>query len=182
MKSIYPVLLCILNFTASLAAEPAVEVAGHRYPEKIKVHDHSWALQGTHHFRYRRIFSVFTGALYTTDDPEGKRLKFTYTRTLKGGDLRDQAIKTLKENNSKEILEKYTHPLAGLQKAYQDVKDGDSYTLTVITNEGIWLHLNEKEVFFSDNSEFGYWYLDIWLGTPPISESLKSDLTQGLSS
>ncbi|MEX2606937.1 MAG: chalcone isomerase family protein [Kiritimatiellia bacterium] len=182
MKRILLLQLLFLCLAAPLPAEPSVEVAGHRYPGKIRAGEQSWTLRGTHHFRYKHIFSVFTGALYTTDDPAGKRLTFTYTRTLNADDLRDQAMNTLEANNPKETLAGYEAPLSELQRAYQNVKDGDSYTLTVITGRGIWLHLNETEVFFSDNSDFGYWYLDIWLGDPPISNSLKKALTQGLSS
>lgn len=161
---------------------PSVEVAGHPFPKHLEAYEQTWSLQGTHHFRYRRIFSVFAAGLYTAEGPAGKRLTFTYTRNLKADDLRDQAMKTLEAHNSREVLKKYRDPTAELQKAYQDVKDGDAYSLTVITDKGIWLHLNDKEIFFHDDSDFGYWYLDIWLGDPPISDALKFALTKGQSS
>ncbi|MDA3873177.1 MAG: chalcone isomerase family protein [Kiritimatiellae bacterium] len=181
MKSITlrPLLLIFLTFP--LAAEPSEVVEGHRFPKQLESHEQTWTLQGTHHFRYKVFFSVFAAGLYTTDEPDGKRLSFTYTRNLKADDLRDQAMKTLKANNSNDIMETYRKPTTKLQTAYRYVKEGDTYTLTVITDKGIWLHLNDKEIYFHDNSTFGYWYLDIWLGDPPISDDLKSALTKGLS-
>lgn len=181
MKTITLLPLILISFALPLPSIASVEVASHPFPKQLEALEQTWTLQGTHHFRYKVFFSVFAAGLYTTDEPDGKRLHFTYTRNLKAGDLRDQAMKTLKANNSEETLKNYRNPLSELQKAYVDVKDGDSYTLTVVTGKGIWLHLNDNEIFQSDNSEFGYWYLDIWLGDPPISDDLKSALTKGKS-
>lgn len=168
--------LFIFSASSFLYAADAVEIEGHRYPLTLEAEGVTWNLRGTEHFRYKVFFSVFTAALYNQAQGKGERLRFTYTRNLKAADLREQAIKTLTANNDAATLEKFAALTGQIQAAYLDVKKGDSYTITMIPERGTWLHLNGKELFFSDNAEFGDWYLDIWLGTPPISPSLKAAL------
>lgn len=173
--------LCLFILTVSrlsLAAD-AVTVEGHRYPVTQNAHGTTWDLRGTEHFRYKVLFSVFTAALHTQRDGDGERLTFTYTRKLKADDLREQAMKTLKANNDPATLNQYAPLTEQIQNAYLDVKAGDSYAITVIPGSGTWLELNGVELFHTENAEFGNWYLDIWLGTPPISASLKAALTKG---
>lgn len=174
MKSIF--LLFFLFSSSFLHAANAVEIEGHRYPLTLEAEGVTWTLRGTEHFRYKVFFSVFTAALYHQTPGKGERLRFTYTRNLKAADLREQAIKTLTANNDAATLEKFAALTGQIQAAYVDVKKGDSYTITMISDRGTWLHLNGKELFFSENAEFGDWYLDIWLGNPPISPSLKAAL------
>jgi hypothetical protein len=171
--------LFMLTATGLSFAADTVTVEGHRYPVTLDAQGATWDLSGTEHFRYKVLFSVFTAGLYTQRDGQGERLTFTNTRKLKADDLREQAMKTLKANNAPATLEKYAVLTEQIQKAYVDVKAGDSYAITVIPESGNWLHLNGNELFFTENAEFGNWYLDIWLGTPPISVSLKEALTKG---
>jgi hypothetical protein len=177
IKKCFPVLFCFL-LTLSAGAEE-VKVASHRYPLRLEAKDAVWNLRGSEHFRYKRIFSVFTGVLYLQEQGEGRRLVFTYTRDLKADDLRAQAMKALQAAHAPEVLEKFREPLTGLQAAYQDVKSGDSYAITVIPGRGSWLELNGKELFSTADTDFGFWYLGIWLGDKPISESLKEALLPG---
>lgn len=169
--------LLTFSGTVSLRAAEAVDVAGDRYPKTLEYKDITWELQGTHHYKYKIVFSVFSSALYHQADGEGKRLQFTYSRDLKAEDLREQAMKTLKAANDKQTLEKWAVLTQQIQQAYDNVSEDDSYTITVIPDRGAWLDFNEKNVFHTDNAEFGFWYLDIWLGDDPISEDLKEALT-----
>jgi hypothetical protein len=176
----YLALLLLLG--SPLAAKDSVVVQGDSYPVKISAQEVEWNLIGTEHFKYKVFFSVFTAAYYQQINGDGEKLSFTYTRDLKADDLREQAMKQLVNSNDPVTLEKYKDLTAQIQAAYLDVKENDSYTVTSVPEKGIWLHLNGKELFFSDNAEFGNWYLDIWLGNPPISDSLKDALTKGASS
>jgi hypothetical protein len=179
MKYVYLLVLTAITFSPFTGFSQSVTIKGHTYPKSVTSEGVEWELKGTDHFVYKVFFSVFTGAYYEQKDGEGKRLKFTYTRDLKADDLREQAMKTLEENNPKSVLEQYQDSLTGMQKAYQNVKENDSYVITAIPGKGTWLHLNGKELFFDKDGEFGLWYLDIWLGDPPISDSLKEALTGG---
>lgn len=172
---LFPVSLIIFGLIPSLPAAN-VKVHDHLYPLALEARGTNWRLGGTEHFRYKRIFSVFTAALYHQENGGGRRLTFTYTRSLKADDLRDRAMRTLTANNDPETLAEYAAWTDGLQKAYIDVKDGDSYSITVLPEAGTWLELNGKILFACDSAAFGFWYLDIWLGDPPASDSLKQAL------
>jgi len=169
------ILSALLMFAA--ATLQAVEVAGDRYPERVEALDADWKLQGAHHFKYKIFFSVFTGALYEQVGGDGQRLTFTYTRSLDADDLRKQAMETLRNAHDEATLKKYEDLTRAIQNAYKDVDDGDNYTLTVLPDRGVWLHRNGEEAYFADNAEFGFWYLSIWLGDQPASNSLKRALT-----
>lgn len=168
-------LLLSCALSSVLFAE-TVEVNNHTYPKSETAFETEWTLVGTHHFKYKIFFSVFTGAYYEPASGEGERLKFTYTRSIQADDLRKQAMKHLQATQPEEVLASYSNLTKEIQAAYEDVTDNDSYTLTVLPNQGIWLARNEEVVYHSDNAEFGDWYLDIWLGDPPIDEGLKKDL------
>jgi hypothetical protein len=174
MKRI-PLILSTFFAITSLSAQ-TVKVHDHRYPEQETVFDTEWEISGTHHFRYKIFFSVFTGAYYRPVSGEGERLVFTYTRDIKADDLRAQAMKHLESTQSEEVLQRYQNLTDELQAAYEDVSDGDSYAITVLPDKGIWLTRDGTTVFQSDNAEFGDWYLDIWLGDPPIDDGLKEAL------
>jgi len=176
----------LLNLSVFLSsflyANEAVTVQGHSYPIRISAHDVEWKLAGTEHFKYKVFFSVFTAAYYRQVDGGGEKLIFTYTRDLKAADLSKQSMNHLEETNDPTTLATYKELTDKIQAAYVNVQENDSYAVTSVPGKGTWLHLNEQEVFFSENAEFGDWYLSIWLGDPPISESLKQALVKEESS
>lgn len=178
MKLLSFSILYTLSLIGTLRAED-VTLKGHRYPRQVEARGVQWRLRGAEHYVYRVFFSVFTGAYYEQANGEGKRLRFTYTRNLKAKDLRDQAMKHLREVHDKKEMQTREKLLREIQQAYVDVKKGDSYTITAIPGKGAWLELNGKERFATDNGEFGLWYLNIWLGDPAIDDSLKQSLTSG---
>jgi len=177
MKLFITSLLFFATFLTPLNAD-TVRIKGHEYPKKLEALTTSWGLQGTHHFSVRLLvkISVFTGAYYEEMEGEGRRLKFTYTRDLKAKDLVAKAMEALQAQNTPEQLAQYKEKLDGIQSAYIDVKKNDSYTITAIPGKGTWLHLNGKELYSNTDGEFGLWYLNIWLGDPPIDATLKTAL------
>ncbi len=164
-----------------LAAEN-VRVAGHSYPREAEEGSLRWTLSGAEHFRYR-LFSVFTGALYSSDGAEGgRKLNFTYTRGIPGATLVEQGMRVLRGAYSAEELAARAELLQQVNRAYRDVGPGDRYSFTVIPGRGTWLHLNDEEVFFVEDSEFGLWYLGIWLGEKPMSVPFRDALLKGMDS
>lgn len=172
----------ILFLSSFLYANDVVVVQGHSYPVRISAHEVEWKLTGTEHFKYKVFFSVFTAAYYRQVEGGGEKLIFTYTRDLNADDLRKQSTKHLEESSDSTMLAMYKELTAEIQAAYVNVKENDSYAVTAVPGKGTWLQLNKQEVFFSENAEFGDWYLNIWLGDPPISESLKKALVKEESS
>lgn len=176
MKTSYIFLLFFFQTLMRVSAGDVVELEGHRYPERMTVQDTEWNLKGTEHYRYKVVFSVFTAAYYEQVKGKGQKLRFTYTREIKAKDLREQAMNTLKDQHDAKTIRRYAALLKEINAAYRNVDDGDAYTITVLPEKGTWLHLNNKQVFFTENADFGTWYLGIWLGKDPISDSLKEAL------
>jgi len=172
-------LLCALIL--SLSRADTVQVAGHRYPEEMEHQSLNWTLSGAEHFRYR-LFSVFTGALYSSPEAEEARvLRFTYTRRIPAATLVEQGMRVLRSAHPEAELEARAKLLQEVNNAYRDVREGDRYTFTVLPGRGTWLHFNEEQLFFVADSDFGLWYLDIWLGDKPMSVPLRDALLKGLS-
>ncbi len=156
------------------AESALVEVHGHRYAEEKEEDGRRWKLLGAEHFRYG-VFSVFTGALYLGEDG-GRQLAFTYTRSVKAEVLRGQALRVLRGAYEEGMLTRWAESLEKMNGAFVNVVAGDQYTLTMVPGEGVWLHLNGKERVFIADSEFGTWYLSIWLGEKPMSVPLRDAL------
>lgn len=179
IKRIFPLAL-LLNILP-LSAEN-VRIAGHSYPREAEHLSLNWTLSGAEHFRFR-LFSVFTGALYQSDEVEGARkLNFTYTRRIPGATLVEQGMRVLREAHPESALKERQELLDKINLAYRDVREGDRYTFTVIPGRGTWLHFNDEEVFFVNDYRFGLWYLGIWLGEKPMSVPLRDALLKGIES
>lgn len=173
-------LLFLLSFLVPVLgfSSENVEVHTHSYPVTDTAFETEWTLVGSHHFKYRIFFSVLTGALYEQKNGDGERLVFTYTRDIKANDLVSSSSKHLQETRPEEELTRYADLLEQIQGAYTDLKENDSYAITVLPERGVWLERDGEVVFQSENAEFGDWYLDIWLGDPPISEEMKNGLLE----
>lgn len=180
IKHIYLFSLLPILLTRSLLTADTREIAGHTYPVHLEAKDLSWSLSGAEHFRYR-FFSVFTGALYITEsEPEARRLTFTYTRNLGADTLVEQGLRVLREANAAAEIEARRDRIDQVNTAYRNVAKGDQYTFTVIPGRGTWLHLNDKEILFLQDADFGLWYLNIWLGDQPMSAPLRNALLEGM--
>lgn len=176
MKTV-PLLLLLTLLRPPAFASRDVRVAGHRYPVQTEHLGLDWNLRGADHFRFR-LFSVFTGALYANEETDALKLTFTYTRSLGRDLLVEQGMRILRNAHDPDVLASFQKQLDALNAAYVDVEPGDRYTITAVPGRGTWLHLNEKELFFVEDSDFGLWYLSIWLGDAPMSVSFRDALLQ----
>jgi len=179
MKTSWFLPLLLLSGHAALAE--SVRVKNHAYPVRKDRFDTEWELVGTHHYKFKRVVSVFTGAYYRQPDGRGEQLVFTYTRPIKGADLRKKADEHLVGVASPDIVQRYAELTETIQSAYRDVGPDNTYAITVVPGRGVWLTRDGHVVFHSDDAEFGDWYLDIWLGDPPIAPRLKTALLGGAS-
>ena len=59
---------------------------------------------------------------------------------------------------------------------YQDVQPGDRYSLTYIPGKGTELALNGESKGVVEGDDFAAALFSIWLGSKPISESMKKEL------
>jgi hypothetical protein len=95
---------------------------------------------------------------------------FTAAEIIKGGDT------LLARNVKAEALSTLRERLELINRAYRDVREGDSYTLTYVPGKGTTLRLNGAPLVTIPGHDFAAAYFRIWLGDDPISESMRDAL------
>lgn len=171
-------LLSLLLATAlpSTAATPAPAVYREDGADFVRL--------GQSTFLWKSIVKVYDIALHVgngesaskvlTDIP--MRLELRYHRgfgaaqIIKGGD------ELLRRNVDAATLASLQSRLAQLNSAYVDVKPGDTYTLTYVPGNGTTLRLNGRALVTITGHDFAAAYFRIWLGSQPMSASLRDAL------
>lgn len=95
---------------------------------------------------------------------------FTAAEIIKAGDT------LLASNVDAATIAKLRGRLDRINRAYRDVKPGDSYTLTYVPDRGTTLRLNGVPLDTIPGHDFAAAYFRIWLGDAPISTSLRDTL------
>ncbi len=142
-----------------------------------------WPLRGKGEVRYLKMIKVYDIGLYSPSQVTAqnilepyisKCLKLDYRVNLTVDKFKLATSKILKRQHSDEYLNKIKNPLDQLQKAYQAVKKGDSYTLCYNGKSQIMqLDINDKKLVEIQSAELAKAYLGIWLSNnKPISISL----------
>ena len=138
--------------------------------------------QGT--LRWKSVLKVYDVALHFgpgvnaaqifEDIPT--RLQLGYHRGLTAVDIIKGGDELLRRNLDAATLTALGGRLAQLNRAYVDVKEGDSYTLTYVPSVGTTLRLNGKSLVTIPGHDFASAYFRIWLGKDPISGALRDQL------
>ncbi len=135
-------------------------------------------------FRWMRVVNVYDAALHigaghdTSKPLSGAPLRlaihyrrdFTAAEIAKGGDA------LLQRNVPTDTLEALRARLDRLNRAYRDVKSGDTYVLAYLPGKGTVLRLNGTDLVTIEGEDFANAYFRIWLGEDPISVSLRDQL------
>lgn len=138
-----------------------------------------------HHYRAYRTISICTVALYASrnasaaypfDEDEAVALEFTYHRPIPKTALIAQADKSLERLDAALYSKAVAPSLAKINSAYEDVDQGDRYTLAFEPGEGTRLFLNGALVTTIPGHEFALAYFGIWLGDHALSDRLRSAL------
>ncbi|MEQ3636384.1 chalcone isomerase family protein [Alcanivorax sp.] len=103
------------------------------------------------------------------------RLTFRYFRDVPGDALAKAALNFLEKNLSKADFERYQVRFTQFNSHYQNISDGDAYTLTYAAH-GLTLALNNTPLATETDDTFARYYLRIWFGEDPYSRSLKENL------
>ena len=135
-------------------------------------------------FRWMSVIKVYDARLHLgAGEPSSKvfadipvRLQLTYHRgftaveIIKGGDA------LLARNVKADTLAPLRERLELINRAYRDVREGDSYTLTYVPGKGTTLRLNGSPLVTVPGHDFAAAYFRIWLGDDPISKSMRDTL------
>ena len=95
---------------------------------------------------------------------------FTAAEIIKGGEA------LLARNVKADALVSLRERLELINRAYRDVREGDSYTLTYVPGKGTTLRLNGSPLVTVPGHDFAAAYFRIWLGDDPISKSMRDTL------
>ena len=138
-------------------------------------------------------FDVYDAALYAPENikpaqilsqetPRVLVLKYHHAVTVK--DIEKASWQTLDKQLTPSERQSIKPQVDALQSSMKNVSPGDQYTLTwqpvnAQKKPELTLKLNDKIVFKSDNARLAATYFGIWLGKPPLSQSLKRSLLGG---
>lgn len=130
--------------------------------------------------RYR-LFDIFDASLHL--EPGTARTMFpprrpvhlavTYHRGVRGRDLVKSANDILEDLHEPGTLARHRENLDAIHRVYHDVEEGDTYGITYVPGKGMELLFNGEREFFTEDSEFGAFYLSIWLGTHKSTRVLR---------
>jgi Chalcone isomerase-like len=102
-------------------------------------------------------------------------LSVTYGMSITKQDLVDSTLKEIfrQHEPAEPVMQVYG---ALLNKAYDDVKDGDRITAIYTSSGGIELYLNAKKMAESDDKVFAKHFFDIWLSSKTSEPDLRKSL------
>lgn len=103
------------------------------------------------------------------------RLTFRYFRDVPGDAFAKAALNFLEKNLQATEFDRYQSRFQAFNSHYQDISDGDAYSLTY-REDGLTLALNNQLLASEAGTTFVRYYLRIWFGETPYSQSLKENL------
>ena len=141
-------------------------------------------LVGATTFRWMSIVKVYDARLHLgTGEPPTKvfadipvRLQITYHRGFTAAEIIKGGDTLLARNVKAETLAAMRDRLELINRAYRDVREGDSYTLTYVPGKGTTLRLNGSPLVSIPGHDFAAAYFRIWLGDDPINKSMRDTL------
>ncbi|WP_370519506.1 chalcone isomerase family protein [Alcanivorax sp. DP30] len=128
-----------------------------------------------------KVFTVGEASLYRENCNAADllapplKLAFRYFRDVPGDAFGKAAMHFLEKNLDESRFERLEPELATFNQYYQDVGDGDQYTLTY-DDGALTLALNGKALTKQSGDDFAHAYLTIWFGPDPYSPAMKESL------
>lgn len=172
-----------------ICLNPAVlEVDGVSLETSLNSENRSLKLAGATGFTYALLFDVLSGGIYLPPEvpasqfsiAKDKALVLAYKRNFSATELREVTTNLFTRNNPESLVTQFKTELSQFNALYQDIKPGDRYQLTLVSNRGIELSLNGKRVGQIENPEFGAAVFNIWFGEKPFSASFRDGLLKGI--
>ena len=176
----------------SLGASNPVLASNEPMPKQMQLGQTDLTLLGKGTATYL-WFDVYDAALYAPENikpaqilsqetPRVLVLQYHHAVTVK--DIEKASWQTLDKQLTPSERQSIKPQVDALQSSMKNVSPGDQYTLTwqpanAQKKAELTLKLNDKIVFKSDNARLAATYFGIWLGKPPLSQSLKRSLLGG---
>jgi len=162
----------------------AAENSGIQYRDQIKVDGRELSLHGIGLLKWKYLVKVYLVGLYKPaqvpisrvleDIP--KRLEYYFFVDMKASDFQDTGFQLMANNVGEEKAKSLLGELEALNSLYQDVKEGQRYTLTYLPGKGVEMALDDELLGVVQGAEFAAAYFSIWLGPNPVSKSLRDGM------
>jgi hypothetical protein len=176
----------LLAGALGLGTVQAAELEGVKMPDTLELSGQKLVLNGIG-LRTRFIVKVYVAGLYLpshADTPAAilamkgaKRVNAVLLREVNSGDLGSLLIKGIRENASKEEIQRIGFNLVKMGEIFGSIptlKRGDSFGLDWVPGKGSFVLINGKVVTEAlPGEEFYNAMLKIWLGEKPADSSLK---------
>ena len=179
-------LLLLLAFAMQLQA---VEVAGVKFDERVRLADSELALTGAG-LRQRFIFDVYAMGLYVRDakadpvmQPGAKRIAIHMLRNVDADTFTQALVDGMRPNHDEatmKALEPRIGELNAVMAQMKEARKGMAITLDWLPGTGTQMTVNGKPSGAPIAGEDFYRaLLRIWLGPRPVQEDLKKALLGG---
>ncbi len=162
----------------------AAENSGIQYRDQITVDGRELSLHGIGLLKWKYLVKVYLVGLYKPgnvpvekvleDIP--KRLEYYFFVDMKASDFQDTGFQLMARNVGEEKAKSLLEELEALNSLYQDVKEGQRYTLTYLPGKGVEMALDDEVLGLVQGAEFAGAYFSIWLGPDPVSKSLQEGI------
>lgn len=178
-----PLLLFLLVLFLAESATGAIR-KGIQFEDEITVDGHILTLHGIGLLKWKYIVDVYLVALYKPKDIPvinistnvAKRLEYYFFVDMKASDFQSTGFQLMARNIGDKKAQELTRELDAFNELYQDVKEGQRYTLTFLPGKGLEMALDGKSLGVVEGDEFGSSYLSIWLGPDPVDKSLQQGM------
>lgn len=185
-------LVAACALTLSFAAAHAIELAGIKFDDTVKVGGKDLKLNGAG-IRTRIVVKVYAMALYLPekkDTAEGvlgvngpRRFILGMLREVTGDEFGQAFMSGITANTDKAERSKFVNQLAQFGEAFVSIpalKKGDMLSMDWVPDTGTIIALNGKQVGEPlKDVAFYNAVLKIWLGEKPVDTSLKPQLLGG---
>jgi hypothetical protein len=177
----------ILSFCLATPGFSSVVIEGVSFEQNRKVADTELQLTGAALLTWAVFFDVYVGAFYLPDGQPGslwtenvpKVLEISYLRNFKAEDFSSSSDKLLRENLTAEEYLALSERLKTFYQLFQDIREGDRYSLVYHPDTGTELQLNGDPLGSVSGHDFAVAYFGLWIGQNPISESFRDRLLGG---
>lgn len=178
-------IICFLGGIVMLSSTHAAVVSGVQFEPTCDCAGVPLKLRGAGVFRFKGLIKVTASALYLPPDAPSDRiwdadvpkcLVMEYFRDLSAADLVRSGDTYLRKNLTEDQLAEIARGVDKINRLYRDVEKGDRYMLSYRPGRGTQLLLNGIVLGSIPGEAFASYYLSIWLGPRPVSESMRDDL------
>lgn len=182
MKKINLFIITIL-FTLLISVNAnAAQIVGVNFEETYKDEGVSMNLQGTG-LKTMVFFKAFVASFYKSDGEKQtslgefpKRIEVEYFVKVPGKKLTKFTIDTMKDNVTKEELNKIVSEIDLMGKYFVDLKPGDRFSLTYFPGVGTKFAHNDQVTGIIKGNDFAKALFSVWIGEKPFDKNLKNKI------